>query len=459
MFSESSTLAVLGRLINPVGVLSALLLALFVFDQPLDGYYIVLGIIAFFLSAELFEDISLMQSGSRSNPLVGLISILTAWGMTVAAILFLGYVTQLENHFNSQVILVWMLATPFLLFAAHGLTWVYVRKAYEKGQTRHAVIIGANDLGLRLYQRLQANDGLFIRTSGFFDDRAPDRLASDVMPLYLGHLREIHGYIHSHRVDVIYIALPISQKERITALLNHLKDTTASVYLVPDIFTYDLIQARIDQVGGVPVIAVLETPFISINAFNKRVTDLVLSSLILLLIAPLLLIIAAAVRFTSPGPIIFKQRRYGLNGDEIVVYKFRSMSVCEDGGEVKQATKQDMRVTPVGGFLRKTSLDELPQFINVLQGRMSIVGPRPHAVAHNEMYRKLIPGYMLRHKVKPGITGWAQVNGLRGETETLEKMASRVEFDLNYMCKWSLSFDLMIIAKTIWLVFKDAKAY
>lgn len=459
MFSESSTIAVIGRLINPVGSLSALLLVLFAFDQPLDGYYVVLGVIAFFLSAQLFADISLMQSGSRSNPLVGLVGILTAWTMTAIAILFLGYVTQLERHFNPQVILVWMLATPFLLFAAHRLTWVYIRKVHEKGQARHAVIVGANDLGLRLYQRLQDNDGLLIQTSGFFDDRSPDRLAADVMPLYLGHLRDIPGYVNSYRVDVIYIALPISQNWRITALLDYLKDTTASVYLVPDIFTYDLIQARIDQVGGVPVIAVLETPFISINAFKKRLSDLILASLILILIAPVMLGIALAVKLTSPGPAIFKQRRYGLGGEEISVYKFRSMTVCEDGQEVKQATRQDSRLTPIGGFLRRTSLDELPQFINVLQGRMSIVGPRPHAVAHNEMYRKLIPGYMLRHKVKPGITGWAQVNGLRGETETLDKMAARVEFDLNYMCKWSLSFDLMIIARTIWLVFKDAKAY
>ncbi len=459
MYNESSTLAILSRLINPVGALAALVIALALYDEPLDGYYIVLGIIAFFLSAQLFEDISLMQPCGNFRPLSGFVSILIAWSMTVGALAFLGYVTQLQDHFSMEVMQLWVLATPFILFAAHALTRLYIRQAYEHGQTRQAVIIGANELGLRLFQRLRNNDCLLTRTLGFFDDRAPDRLAPDARALFLGHPREIHDYINTHRVEVIYIALPISQKERITALLNHFKDTTASVYLVPDIFTYDLIQARIDQVGGVPVIAVLETPFISINAFNKRVTDVVLASLILLAISPLLLLIAIAVKLSSPGPVIFKQRRYGLNGEEIVVYKFRSMTVCEDGANVKQATKQDSRLTPIGAFLRKSSLDELPQFINVLQGRMSIVGPRPHAVAHNEMYRKLIPGYMLRHKVKPGITGWAQVNGLRGETDTLEKMAARVQYDLNYMRKWSLSFDLMIIAKTVWLVFKDSKAY
>jgi len=459
MYNESSTLAVLGRLINPVGILFTLIIALRLFGEPIDGYYMVLGIITFFLSAQLFEDISLMQPCGRFRPLSGFVSIVIAWGLTIGAILFLGYVTDLADRFDQSVMLTWFGVTPFFLFISHVLMRWYIRQAYEHGQARQALIIGANELGLRLMHRMQNNDCLLTRSLGFFDDREPERLSEDVKPLFLGHPRQLQEYIRNNRVDVIYIALPISQKDRITSLLNHLKDTTASVYLVPDIFTYDLIQARIDQVGGVPVIAVLETPFLSIHAFNKRVTDLFLSGLILTLIFPLLLMIALTVKLTSPGPIIFKQRRYGLNGEEIVVYKFRSMSVCEDGSQVTQATKKDSRITPVGGFLRKTSLDELPQFINVLQGRMSIVGPRPHAVAHNEMYRKLIPGYMLRHKVKPGITGWAQVNGLRGETDTLEKMAARVQYDLNYMRNWSLSLDLMIIAKTVWLVFKDAKAY
>ena len=196
-------------------------------------------------------------------------------------------------------------------------------------------------------------------------------------------------------------------------LLDELHDTTASVYFVPDIFMFDLIQGRMDTIGGIPVLAVCETPFCGMNGLVKRASDIVLATLILILISPILLAIAAGVKLTSPGPALFRQRRYGLDGREIVVYKFRSMTVAEDGAVVKQATKNDSRVTPFGAFLRRTSLDELPQFINVLQGRMSIVGPRPHAVAHNEMYRKLVKSYMVRHKVRPGITGWAQVNGLR----------------------------------------------
>ena len=183
-----------------------------------------------------------------------------------------------------------------------------------------------------------------------------------------------------------------------------------------------------------------------------------LSLLILVLVSPLLLIIALAVKLSSPGPIVFRQRRYGLDGHEIIVYKLRTMKVLEDGATVLQATRDDPRVTRLGALLRRTSMDELPQFVNVLQGRMSIVGPRPHAIVHNEMYRGLIKGYMLRHKVRPGITGWAQVNGFRGETETLEKMKGRIDLDLDYLRNWSLRLDLYIIAKTIWVVFKGENA-
>jgi len=228
---------------------------------------------------------------------------------------------------------------------------------------------------------------------------------------------------------------------------------------VPDMFVTDLIQGHAGSVCGMPVISVCETPFRGGNGFVKRASDIVLSLLILLLISPVLLVIALLVKLTSPGPIIFRQRRYGLDGKEILVYKFRSMTVTEDGARVQQATKNDQRITPLGAILRKTSLDELPQFINVLQGRMSIVGPRPHAVSHNEMYRKLIKGYMVRHKVKPGITGWAQVNGFRGETDTLDKMQGRIDYDLDYLRNWSLKLDLYIIFKTVRVVAGDRQAY
>ncbi|HNA29718.1 MAG TPA: undecaprenyl-phosphate glucose phosphotransferase [Thiobacillaceae bacterium] len=459
MYFENATLALVRRLTHPLGAVLVLVAVLAYYDEPLDGYYIVLSIIVFFLSANLFDDLSILRPCGRGRLLSGIGSVLFAWMLTVGALLFLAYVTHLESHFYEDAIVAWFLITPIVLVSLHFLTRAYVHNLHSRGQVRRAIIVGGNEVGLRLAVRLEDNECLLAECLGFFDDRRKDRLHPDVQARHLGQTRELMDYIKAHRVDVIYISLPLSQKDRIAALMDMLKDSTASIYVVPDVFTYDLIQARIDQIGGIPVIAILETPFTSINAFNKRMLDVLLSLTILVLISPLLLLIALAVRLDSPGPVIFRQRRYGLNGEEIIVYKFRSMTVCEDAGDIRQATRGDSRITRLGAFLRRTSLDELPQFINVIQGRMSIVGPRPHAVAHNELYRKQIAGYMLRHKVKPGITGWAQVNGYRGETESVDKMAARVQFDLDYLRNWSLSLDLLIVFKTIWLVFKDARAY
>jgi len=204
---------------------------------------------------------------------------------------------------------------------------------------------------------------------------------------------------------------------------------------------------------------VCETPFYGINALIKRASDIALASAILALVSPLMLAVAIGIKLSSPGPVLFKQRRYGVDGREIIVYKFRTMTVLEDGNVIKQATRNDRRVTRFGALLRQTSLDELPQFFNVLQGRMSVVGPRPHAVAHNEMYRRLIKGYMIRHKVRPGITGLAQVNGFRGETDTLDKMKGRIEHDLEYLRNWSLQLDLQIVVKTIFVLLKKPDAF
>jgi putative colanic acid biosynthesis UDP-glucose lipid carrier transferase len=246
---------------------------------------------------------------------------------------------------------------------------------------------------------------------------------------------------------------------RVGEVLRALADTTATVYLMADFFTYDLLHARWTELGSLPIVSIYDSPFRGAGGWLKRLEDLVLGSLIVLLIAPLLLLISLAVKLGSQGPIFFRQRRYGLNGREIRVLKFRSMTVCEDGPPIKQATKDDKRITPIGRFLRRTSLDELPQFLQVITGEMSIVGPRPHAVAHNEEYRALIHGYMLRHKVKPGITGWAQVNGWRGETDDIVKMEKRVQHDLEYIQNWHLLWDLKIILLTLVGTKKSHNAY
>jgi putative colanic acid biosynthesis UDP-glucose lipid carrier transferase len=251
----------------------------------------------------------------------------------------------------------------------------------------------------------------------------------------------------------------MAAQPRILDLLDELRDTTGSIYFLPDMVLFDLLQTNPLNINGIPIIAVCESPFVGFNGIIKRIMDVVLSVLILLLIAPFMFLIAVGIKLTSPGSVLFKQHRYGLDGKEIVVYKFRSMTVVEDGDHITQATRCDPRITKFGRFLRKTSLDELPQFINVLQGRMSIVGPRPHAVYHNEIYRKLVKGYMVRHKVKPGITGWAQIKGFRGETDNIQKMQSRVFYDLDYLQNWSIFFDFFIIFKTIGVVIKDNNAY
>ena len=318
--------------------------------------------------------------------------------------------------------------------------------------------VGANDMGIKLAKNIQEFPYLMMEVRGYFDDRDKSRSGADKIPL-MGEISDVVDYVIEHNVEMIFISLPMSAQPRIRKLLDDLHDSTASIYFLPDVNIFELIQARFDNVGGVPVVAICDTPFHGVDSVVKYVSDFVLAFLILILLLPFMIGIAVAVKLTSLGPAIFKQRRYGLNGEEIIVYKFRTMKVTEDGPQIMQAHKDDPRLTKIGGFLRRTSLDELPQLINVLQGRMSIVGPRPHAVAHNELYRKLIRGYMLRHKVKPGITGWAQVNGLRGETQDLKKMQARIEYDLQYLQNWSIWLDLWIIMRTVWVVLRRDNAY
>ncbi len=255
------------------------------------------------------------------------------------------------------------------------------------------------------------------------------------------------------------MTLPMRHIQRVMDLLDGLRDSTASVYYVPDLFVFDLIQSRTGDIMGIPVVSMCESPFYGYRGVVKRATDVIFTLGVLVLALPVMAIIALVIRLTSRGPVIFRQRRYGLDGHEIVVYKFRSMYITEDGEQIKQATRDDPRITPLGKILRKYSLDELPQLINVLQGRMSLVGPRPHAVAHNEEYRRQIKGYMIRHKVLPGITGLAQVNGYRGETKNLEQMEARVGYDLDYLRHWTPLLDLKILVLTVARVFNDRHAY
>jgi putative colanic acid biosysnthesis UDP-glucose lipid carrier transferase len=382
------------------------------------------------------------------------------WMMLLLVLLAVGYVTRTITVYPRRVLLTWAAATPVALIAvALAMQEVKHRFLINALETRSAIIAGYNTTSFELARRLQNNPGMRVDMVGFFDDRSKDRLGMDPEAKLIGSLSDMSQYVKENRTDVIFIALPIRHVKRVMDLLDDLRDTTASIYYVPDIFVFNLIQARPTEIQGIPVVAMLETPFYGYRGVAKRVTDVGFSTLILLLLLPLLVVIALAIRLSSAGPVIFTQRRYGLDGKEIGVYKFRTMRVTEDGEQIRQASKTDSRITPVGRVLRRSSMDELPQLINVLQGRMSLVGPRPHAVAHNEEYRKLIKGYMLRHKVLPGITGLAQINGWRGETSNLEDMEARVNFDLDYLRHWSPLLDIKILLLTIVKVFRDDKAY
>jgi len=450
---RSQVFAALEAVLDPLLTVLTLGASALVLQGRLRPAEVILAVLAFSLA---FPGTSQLRNSRWQM----VFNIAFGWAWRAGVLLLIGLLTQTLQVFSPLVLLHWLWLVPVAQVGGH----VLLRRAAPQllklqGPPARAVIVGLNPQGAMLAERLRASPCAGIALQGFFDDRDAVRRKVSGEHKLLGRVEELAAYVKQHQVQLIYLSLPMASRPRILEVLESLQDTTASVYFVPDLFVTELIQGRGDWVCGVPVISVCDTPFRGWTGVLKRGSDLLLAALILLLISPLLLLIALLVRLDSPGPVIFRQRRYGLDGQEIAVYKFRSMTVTEDGPQVEQARRSDPRVSRLGAFLRRTSLDELPQFVNVLQGRMSIVGPRPHAVAHNELYRKLIKGYMVRHKVRPGITGWAQVNGQRGQTETLEQMQARIDLDLDYLRHWSLLLDLRIIARTVALVFRDARAY
>jgi len=446
-------------MLDPCLLLSVLYLSIVVNGQFFSGSYLLLMILVFLVSTFVYNQMEISSSPRCWKIRQYSKDILVGWAITVAILVLIGKTTGLGAEYPPDVLILWVLLAPIALFFTRIFAVQLLGKNKGAADTRTAVIIASNDAGSRLYSRIAEHPITGIDVVGFFDDRDKNRQTADAAPHCIGTVNEVAAYVKAHRTNLIFICMPMVAQPRVVSLLEELKDTTASIYFVPDIENFGFMQARVDDFDGMPLVGICESPFAGFNGVIKRCSDIVLAAIIQLLLLPVMLVIAIGVKLSSPGPVIFAQRRYGLGGEEIIVYKFRSMTVCEDGGQIMQAKKSDPRVTKFGAFLRKTSLDELPQFFNVLQGRMSIVGPRPHAVAHNELYRGLIKGYMLRHKVKPGITGWAQVNGLRGETDSVEKMRARVEFDLDYLRHWSLLWDLQIIAQTFVEVLKRRNAY
>lgn len=401
-----------------------------------------------------------LNSQLEWNPVGASFGALLQWLLLLLVLGVVGYVTGAIHDYPAHAVVAWALATPVaLIFSTLVVRYLMRRAVLSAVSSRKVIFAGYGSTSLDLARTLTSNAALRLQVEGFFDDRGIDRLGMESDARLLGRLSDLAAYANAHAIDVIFIALPMRHLKRVLDLLDDLRDTTASIYYVPDIFVFDLIQARSSELNGYPVVAMCETPFYGYRGVTKRLIDISVSFLFLVLTSPLLLLIALLVKLSSSGPIIFRQRRYGLDGQEIIVYKFRTMTVTEDGAQVQQASRADKRITPIGGFLRRYSLDELPQFINVLQGRMSLVGPRPHAVAHNEQYRKLIKGYMVRHKVLPGITGLAQINGARGETAKLEDMEARVRHDLDYLRHWTPMLDFKILLMTVFKIFGDDKAY
>lgn len=460
--TNSSAISVVQRLIDGALIVFVYAVVLYGFGAVWDAKQILVVVLggAFFMLVAEARGIYCSWRVTRLRYEIR--EVIYAWLMAVSMLLFLAFLTETLMTFSRVLILSWFTTVPVVLTLVRFLSRVLLREMRRRGLNSKVVaIVGHNEVGLNLAKRLEGLPWAGLRIRCFFDSRQSKNL-EERLGTSKYEVRPVQELIEMARagdIDCVYIALPMQSGRRVEDMIDQLADSTVSVYVVPDLFISGLMHSRWVNHGDMPLVGIHEEPFYGVDGWLKRAEDIVLASLILLLIAIPMMVIGVAVKATSPGPALFKQRRYGLHGAVVEVWKFRSMSVCEDGDDIPQAKRGDARVTKLGAFLRKTSLDELPQFINVLQGSMSVVGPRPHAVVHNEQYRSLIRGYMLRHKVKPGITGWAQVNGWRGETDSVEKMRKRVECDLEYIQRWSLWFDSKIVFLTVFRGFLGKDVY
>lgn len=452
-----SIVTTLQRILDPILTLLLLVILAQLFRIPFTTSLRIFGITAFLLISPIFKSMGIYLPHRSLTPHLIVIRLVMGWVIVLGLILFIGYVTQTSTLLSRSLIFGWSLSVPVVLLLIRLMVWAKLRQIHISGRnSKTAVIAGVNKVSENLAAQICECKYLGIRLIGFFDDTSPSKFPN--IPV-IGPLENVPEYVRQHNIDIVYLACATDNESQLTGLMEALQDTTACVYFIPSLLMYCLKYGRSYEINGVPLISIWEIPFSDLQNISKRAIDLVLSGLALVVLAPVMAAIAITIKLSSPGPILFKQRRYGLNGQEIIVYKFRSMTVREDGNFVIQATRGDRQITPLDAFLRKTSLDELPQLLNVWQGRMSLVGPRPHAVAHNETYRKLISGYMLRHKVKPGITGWAQVNGYRGEIETLDKMKCRIDYDLEYLKNWSIGLDIQILLRTLFFIFRGQNAY
>ncbi|MDH5547415.1 MAG: undecaprenyl-phosphate glucose phosphotransferase [Gammaproteobacteria bacterium] len=453
------TFSLLLRLIDIILIMSLLYFSTWFYDIPWHERYAFAGLLAVALLMLMASKLDIYRSWRIHRIREEIIQIWVCWGLAFMSVLVIVFMFKTSHDYSRLVMGSWFVSSLLALSSLRIITRNVLHELRRRGfNTRSVAILGANKLGTDLAERIVHDSWMGLSFDGYYDDRS-ERIDDELRDSLVGSTEDLIEKANRGDIDIVYITFPMRAEHRVKELIARFSNSTASVYVVPDFNVFNILHGRWMHVGDMPVLSIHENPHSGVDGALKRVEDLLLGSVILALIAVPMLVIALGIKFTSRGPVFFKQRRYGIDGRDIVVWKFRTMSVMEDGEHVLQAQQNDARVTRFGGFLRKTSLDELPQFFNVLKGDMSIVGPRPHAVSHNEEYRKLISGYMLRHKVKPGITGLAQVNGLRGETATLDKMAKRIDYDLEYIRNWSLLLDLKVIALTLTRGFRHKNAY
>ncbi|MBX6317134.1 undecaprenyl-phosphate glucose phosphotransferase [Pigmentiphaga sp.] len=386
-----------------------------------------------------------------------LLRTLAAWCTVYALGILLSFLLDMSAIVSLSWASSWFLLTALSLMGLRLGIYAALAAMRDRGlNQKRVVIIGFGALGRELWRRVEHYRATGYEVAGIYPG-TDEKLPSCVRRLT--SLEGLSNFLRSANVREVWIVLPMEQGQKVHEVLYQLRNDLVEIRWIPDVMSIRLLGHRIDNFMGLPSIHLNSLPAIGIRGWAKEAFDRVFSLCAILVFSPLMLVIAILIKLTSPGPVLFKQPRLGVDGKIFNVYKFRTMKVHEEVGTVTQATRNDSRVTRIGAFLRATSLDELPQFFNVLKGDMSVVGPRPHALAHNELYKDVVDRYMMRHRVKPGITGWAQVNGYRGQTETIHKMRARIEFDLYYIQNWSFLMDLRIIAKTALTGWTGRNAY
>jgi putative colanic acid biosysnthesis UDP-glucose lipid carrier transferase len=463
--SYSSVIHLVSRVIDPLLVVLAAIVSYglrFSFDDlQLPVSYRFLVMFAVFCVVLIFPLFNLYSSWRGQSLMKQARVIILAWFSVVLLMIVILFGLKISSDFSRLWLGWWMMSGLIILLVFRICIYAMLQHQRLRGRNfRRVVIVGAGDLARKIISQTEKSPWMGFKIEALFDDDVSLHGTTAHGYLVSGGINDVKSYVCQHQIDEVWIALPLRAEQRVKELLFALRHQTLNIKLIPDIFGFSLLNHSMTEIAGLPAVNLSDTPMGGSNQLIKALEDQVLALMIFFLISPLLIVIAVVIKSTSDGPVLFKQKRHGWDGRVINVYKFRTMKQhSEEAGHVTQASKDDDRVTPFGAFLRRTSLDELPQFFNVLQGKMSIVGPRPHAVEHNELYKDQVNQYMLRHMVKPGITGWAQVNGLRGETTTLDKMRKRIEYDLYYIEHWSLWFDLRIIWMTLFKGFVHKNAH